>query len=72
MSIWAMGDLHLSFDANGNTQKPMEVFDECWENHTEKIKSHWVENVKSEDTVLLCGDISWAMELSTMQYDLQW
>ena len=72
MSIWAMGDLHLSLDAQGHTQKPMDIFNSCWKNHVNQVETYWRENVKQEDIVLLCGDISWAMELSAMQYDLQW
>ena len=34
MSIFAIADLHLSF----NTDKPMNIFGNNWENHAEKIK----------------------------------
>ena len=33
MSIYAIGDLHLSFD----NSKPMDVFGDKWKNHIEKI-----------------------------------
>ena len=44
MSIYAIADLHLSF----NTDKPMDIFGPNWENHAEKIKQDWLEKVKNE------------------------
>ena len=32
--IYIIGDLHLSFGVD----KPMDIFGNTWENHTEKIK----------------------------------
>ena len=32
MSIYVIGDLHLSFNEN----KPMDIFGENWKNHEEK------------------------------------
>ena len=59
MSIYAIGDLHLSFE----NPKPMNIFGENWNNHEEKIMKNWCENVKEEDTVIHLGDFSWAMNL---------
>ena len=56
MSIYVIADLHLSFKVN----KPMDIFGDNWDNHPEKIKKSWIENVKPEDTVILPGDFSWA------------
>ena len=36
MSIYAIGDLHLSLD----NSKPMDVFGDNWKNHMEKIKDN--------------------------------
>ncbi len=60
MSIYAIGDLHLSFGMN----KPMDIFGVNWENHYKKIENSWKEQVKNEDLVILAGDFSWAMNLS--------
>ncbi|RKD22373.1 hypothetical protein SAMN02745883_00786 [Caminicella sporogenes DSM 14501] len=68
MALFAIGDLHLSFSSN----KPMDVFGENWINHTEKIKNNWIKNIKGEDTILIPGDISWAMKLKEAIYDLNW
>ena len=59
MSIFAIGDLHLSFNEN----KPMSIFGDNWTGHEEKIKNNWIENVKKDDLVLLPGDFSWSMYL---------
>jgi predicted phosphohydrolase len=66
MNIYAISDLHLSF-AN---PKEMDIFGENWESHFEKIGEDWRKNVKSEDFVLIPGDISWAMHLEEAQADL--
>lgn len=59
MSIYVIADLHLSFSVN----KPMDIFGNNWENHSEKIKNSWIKKVKEEDTVILPGDFSWATYL---------
>ncbi|MEZ5315129.1 MAG: metallophosphoesterase [Chlamydiales bacterium] len=69
MTIWAIADLHLSF---GVPKKTMEVFGEDWVNHTEKLKSNWVDLVKPDDLVLIAGDISWATSLAEAKVDLDW
>lgn len=49
MGIYAISDLHLSFNEN----KPMEVFGDNWVNHTEKVKADWVSQVNENDFVVL-------------------
>ena len=68
MSIYAIGDLHLSF-AN---PKPMNIFGNNWNNHEEKIKLDWISKVKEEDTVVLPGDFSWAMNLKDTKKDFEY
>ena len=36
MSLYAIGDFHLSFTVN----KPMDVFDKRWKNHVVKIEKY--------------------------------
>ncbi len=67
MSIYVIGDLHLSFSVD----KPMDVFGYNWENHTEKIKNNWIEKVKETDTVILPGDFSWATYLEDTYKDFE-
>ena len=68
MSIYAIGDLHLSF----NNRKPMDIFGNNWEGHEEKIKSDWLEKVKPEDTVILAGDFSWEINLEDTILDFKY
>ncbi|MEF9951320.1 MAG: metallophosphoesterase [Clostridium sp.] len=67
MNIHAISDLHLSFDSN----KPMGVFGDMWEDHYKKVEKNWLEKVNPEDTVLIAGDISWGMKLDEALKDLE-
>jgi uncharacterized protein len=67
MSIWSIGDLHLS----GTQPKPMDVFGAHWTNHWEKIQTFWRQHVTANDTILLAGDHSWAMRLTEALLDLE-
>lgn len=58
MSLYAISDLHLSLSAD----KPMDVF-RGWEDYQNRIEKNWRRIVKAEDTVVIPGDISWAMSL---------
>ena len=66
MKIFAISDLHLSFD----DQKPMNIFGSVWDNHWDDIVNNWNEKVGEEDIVLIAGDISWAMKLEEVKSDL--
>ena len=68
MAIYVIADLHLSFSKN----KPMSIFGENWEGHSEKIKNNWISKVKPEDTVVLPGDFSWAMYLQDTYKDFEY
>ena len=50
MSIYVIGDLHLSFSAD----KPMDIFGEHWADHEEKIRNNWIENV-TENAIDIFG-----------------
>ena len=69
MSIYATADLHLSGEPPA---KPMEIFGEHWRGHKEKIKADWLRRVAPQDTVIICGDISWAQNLDAAFPDLAW
>ncbi len=58
MSLFAIGDTHLSIGSD----KPMDVF-RGWDNHVERLKKNWNAVVSERDTVVINGDISWAMKL---------
>lgn len=64
MALFCIADLHLSLGTN----KPMDVFD-GWENYTERLLKNWNSIVKDTDTVVIAGDISWAMKLEQCYED---
>ena len=65
MALFTIADLHLS----EGVDRPMDVFGSRWQNYTEKICKNWRAVVTDADTVVLPGDISWAMHLSEAQKD---
>ncbi len=69
MSIFVLSDLHLSTDAK--TNKSMEVFGSRWQDYISKIKKNWLAVVEEDDTVVIPGDISWAMKLEDAESDLR-
>lgn len=69
MSIFVIGDLHLS--TNQSTDKSMEVFGRRWQGYTEKLKRNWEAAVTPADTVVIPGDISWAMNLEEALSDFR-
>ncbi len=69
MSLFVMADLHLDIRSN---QKSMEVFGSRWQNYTERIASQWKHVVADDDTVIIPGDISWALTTQEAIEDLQW
>lgn len=69
MNIYAIGDLHLSGEPPA---KPMEIFGEQWQGHKDKVAANWRRLITAEDTVIICGDTSWAMDLTDALTDLNW
>ena len=65
MTIFTIGDLHLSF----HESKPMDIFGDNWKGHEEKIKKDWIEKVTEEDLVILPGDFSWSTYLKDTYED---
>ena len=58
MALYVIADLHLSLGAD----KPMDVFP-GWKDYVQRLEKNWTALVKPEDTVVVAGDISWAMKL---------
>ena len=65
--IYTIADLHLSF----GTDKPMDIFS-GWTNYTERIRNNWQRLVEPDDTVVIAGDISWAMKLNEINKDFEY
>ena len=66
MSLFAIGDTHLSF----GTDKPMNVF-RGWDNYVERLETNWNNLIGEDDTVVIMGDISWAMNFKEMLEDFR-
>ena len=66
MSLYAISDLHLSI----GTDKPMAVFGKGWSFYTERLQANWEKKVRKNDTVLVPGDISWAMDFEQAYPDM--
>lgn len=68
MSVFTIADLHLSTDSA--TNKSMEVFGQRWANYTSRLEASWRALVREEDTVIIPGDVSWALSLEESRADM--
>lgn len=64
MSLFAIADAHLSLGTN----KPMDSFP-GWNDYVARLGNNWNSIVKEEDTVVIAGDISWAMNFDELYED---
>ena len=67
MALYAMGDLHLCLGA----PKPMDVFGGAWVGYMEKLKQG-LSVITEKDTLVLMGDLSWALDLNSAVADFAW
>lgn len=67
MALYAIGDLHLCLGA----PKPMDVFGGAWEGYMDKLESG-ISCIAPEDTTVLLGDLSWALDLKNARDDFAW
>lgn len=64
MSVYAIADLHLSF----GTDKPMDIFS-GWSDYVTRLENNWRRLITDNDTVVIAGDISWALKLEECYED---
>ena len=69
MSLYAISDLHLS--TLSSTDKSMEVFGARWQDYVKRLENSWRRLVTDDDTVVIPGDISWALSLEEAVSDLK-
>ena len=69
MSLYVIDDLHLS--TLESTNKSMEVFGRRWDGYMTRIKNNWERLITEDDTVIIPGDISWALSLEEAVSDLK-
>jgi predicted phosphohydrolase len=67
MALYAIGDLHLCLGA----PKPMDVFGGSWIGYMEKLEAG-ISVIGPEDTTVLMGDLSWALDLQSAKADFAW
>ncbi|MBO7148929.1 MAG: metallophosphoesterase [Clostridia bacterium] len=67
MALFVLSDTHLSLSDN----KPMDVFGKRWQNYTERLNKSWNAVVEKDDTVVIAGDISWAMSYTGATEDFK-
>lgn len=67
MSLYAIGDLHLSLSAD----KPMDVFGGGWAGYMDKLAEGF-KALGEDDLCVLCGDLSWGMSLAESLKDFQY
>lgn len=64
MSLFVIGDPHLSFSVD----KPMDIF-KGWTDYTDRLMKNWNNVVGENDSVVIPGDISWAMNFEDAKKD---
>lgn len=64
--IYAIGDLHLAL----STDKPMDIFG-GWDGYMERLEQNWRQTITAADTVVIAGDVSWAMKLPDTEADFR-
>ncbi len=67
MALYAIGDLHLCLGA----PKPMDIFGGAWVGYMDKLREG-MSVLRPEDTVVLMGDLSWALDLPSSAADFAW
>ncbi len=67
MGIYAISDLHLCLS---DEKKNMNVFS-GWDDYVNKLEQNWRKIITPEDTVVIAGDISWAMRLEDAVKDFE-
>jgi uncharacterized protein len=73
VTVWAIADLHASSpDPNtGRPSKPMDLFGPAWKDHVDRLESAWERVVAPNDTVVIAGDIDWALHLEGALFTLE-
>lgn len=66
MSLFVIGDPHLSLSVD----KPMDIF-KGWADYVDRLKSNWNSIVGEGDSVVVPGDISWAMNFEQAKKDFR-
>lgn len=73
MALWAIADIHGSTidPRTGEPSKPMDVFGENWTRHMSRVGEAWQQLVAAGDTVIVAGDIDWALRVEEARDTLE-
>ncbi len=66
MALYVIGDLHLCL----GSPKPMDIFGGAWVGYMDKLRQG-LSVIGPEDTTVLCGDLSWAIDLESASADFE-
>ena len=67
MALYAIGDLHLCLGVS----KPMDIFGGNWVGYMDKL-TEGMSKITPDDTTVLLGDLSWALDLAGAKADFSW
>ena len=67
MALYAIGDLHLCL----GSPKPMDIFGGAWVGYMQKLLDG-ISVIQPEDTTILLGDLSWALDMESAKDDFAW
>lgn len=66
MALYVLADPHLSF----GTDKPMDIFGGAWNGYIDALRQN-LAVLRQEDTLVIPGDLSWAMNLAQAEPDFR-
>ncbi|MBQ1504362.1 MAG: metallophosphoesterase, partial [Oscillospiraceae bacterium] len=67
MALYAIGDLHLHFQAELKARS--QLTERVWRDHEEKFRKNCEKLLRAEDTLVLVGDHSWGRNLAECEQD---
>ena len=70
MRLFAIGDLHLHFQSQLNSQE--QLHGPVWVRHEERFRSCCERMIAPEDTLVLIGDHSWGRNMAECEKDLDY
>ncbi len=68
MSLYAIGDLHLHFQAEVKSKG--QLTDKVWKGHERVFAANCAGLIREEDTLVLAGDHSWGRNLGECEQDM--
>ena len=70
MSLYAIGDLHLHFEAE--LKNKAQLTDPLWRDHERRLMENCRRLIRPEDTLVLVGDHSWGRKMAECERDFDY